>query len=174
MMKYFLVLAVSFFIISCGSTQVNYDYDEQINFAEYKTYNFLPDMQTGLSQLDANRLIDAIDIVMQQKGFVKSETPDLLINIISDQYRENSQNSVGVGVGGGSYGGGLSIGAGIPLGGSKDHQTITIDLIDSKKDMLVWQAVSDSNIALNTNPQDRVSYYTKVSQKIFKNFPPEK
>ncbi|MFI8379289.1 DUF4136 domain-containing protein [Leeuwenhoekiella sp. NPDC079379] len=174
MMKYFLVLVVSFFIISCGSTQVNYDYDEQINFSEYKTYNFLPDMQTGLSQLDANRLIDAIDIVMQQKGFVKSETPDLLINIISDQYRENSQNSVGVGVGGGSYGGGLSIGAGIPLGGSKDHQTITVDLVDSKQDMLIWQAVSDSNIVLNTNPQDRVSYYTKVSQKIFKNFPPEK
>ncbi|WP_371456921.1 DUF4136 domain-containing protein [Leeuwenhoekiella aequorea] len=174
MMKYFSVILVAFVLISCGSTQVNYDYDEQISFSKYKTYNYLPDMQTGLSQLDANRLISAIDLVMGEKGFAKSENPDLLINIMSDQYRESSQNSVGVGVGSGGYGGGVSIGAGIPLGGSKDHQTITIDLVDSSEDILVWQAVSDSNIALNTNPQDRVSYYTKVSQKIFKNFPPEK
>lgn len=174
MMKYFLVLLVAVFTISCGSTRVDYDYDEQVDFTNYKTYDFLPDLQTGLSQLDANRLIEAIDLVMQEKGFVKSETPDMLINIVSDQYRENSQNSVGVGVGGGSYGGGVSIGAGIPLGGSKDHQTITIDIVDRAKDILVWQAVSDSNISLNTNPQDRVSYFTKVSQKIFAKFPPQK
>ena len=174
MMKHFLFLIAIFTLLSCGSTRVDYDYDEQVNFTDYKTYNFLPDMQTGLSQLDVNRLLEAIDLVMQEKGFQKSDNPDLLINIMSDQYQDNSRNSVGVGVGGGSYGGGVNIGAGIPLGGRKDHQTITIDIVDSKKDALVWQAISDSNIALNTNPQDRVTYYTKITQKIFSGFPPEK
>ena len=174
MMKHFLVLITALTLFSCGSTKVAYDYDEQINFESYKTYNYIADMQTGLSQLDVNRLIDATDVVMEAKGFTKSETPDLLINIVADQYETAPQNSVGIGVGGGSYGGGVSVGAGIPLGGRKDHQTITFDLVDAQQDMLVWQAVSDSNVAVNTNPQDRVTYFTKVVQKVFSEFPPEK
>jgi len=172
-MKHFFILLLTLGLISCGSTRVDYDYDEQVNFNSYKTYNYLPDMQSGLSQLDLNRLIDAVDIIMQEKGFQKAEKPDLLIDIIASQYREEPQNSVGIGVGGGTYGTGVSVGAGIPLGGSKEHQTITFDLVEGARDVLVWQAISDSNIALNTNPQDRVSYYTKLAQKVFEGFPPE-
>ncbi|PHQ29452.1 DUF4136 domain-containing protein [Leeuwenhoekiella nanhaiensis] len=173
-MKHFFILLVVLSLISCGSTRVDYDYDEEVNFNTYKTYNYMPDMQSGLSQLDLNRLMDAVDVIMQQKGFQKVEKPDLLINIIASQYREEPQNSVGIGVGGGTYGTGVSVGAGIPLGGSKEHQTITFDLVEAARDMLVWQAVSDSNIALNTNPQDRVSYYTKLAQKVFEGFPPQR
>lgn len=172
-MKHFFILLLALGLISCGSTRVDYDYDEQVNFNSYKTYNYMPDMQSGLSQLDLNRLIDAVDIIMQEKGFQKAEKPDILINIIASQYREEPQNSVGIGVGGGTYGTGVSVGAGIPLGGSKEHQTITFDLVEGARDVLVWQAISDSNIALNTNPQDRVSYYTKLAQKVFEGFPPE-
>ena len=71
-------------------------------------------------QLDLNRLLDATEAVLQSKGFTKSETPDLLINIIADQYEDVQRNSVGVGIGGGSYGGGVSVGAGFPLGGNKN------------------------------------------------------
>ncbi|MFD2827261.1 DUF4136 domain-containing protein [Leeuwenhoekiella polynyae] len=174
MMKHFLFLVLTATLFSCGSTKVAYDYDEQIDFTTYKTYNYIGEMQTGMSQLDDNRLMDATDLVMQANGFSKSETPDLLINIVVEQYDAAPQNSVGIGVGGGSYGGGVSVGAGIPLGGRKDYQTITFDLVDARKDMLVWQAVSDSNVAVNTNPQDRVAYFTKIVQKVFSEFPPEK
>ena len=172
-MKHFLILLSIITFISCGSTKVAYDYDEQIDFSQYKTYNFMTDMDSGLSQLDLNRLLDATEAVLQSKGFTKSETPDLLINIIADQYEDVQRNSVGVGIGGGSYGGGVSVGAGFPLGGNKNHQTITLDLVDAQKDILVWQAVSDSNVAVNANPQERVSYFTKIANKIFEEFPPE-
>ena len=173
-MRHFLILILALGLFSCGSTRVDYDYDEQVNFSQYKTYNFMPDMQAGISPLALNRLMDATDAVMQAKGFTKTENPDLLLNIVSSEYQAEPQNSVGIGVGGGSYGGGMSVGAGIPIGGRKQHQTITFDLVDASKDMLVWQAISDSNIALNTNPQDRVTYYTKIAQKVFEGFPPEK
>ncbi len=133
----------------------------------------MPEMDSGLSQLDLKRLMDVTDAVMQAKGFTKSETPDVLINIIAEEYEDVQRNSVGVGIGGGSYGGGVSVGAGIPLGGNKNHQTITLDLVDAQKDILVWQAVSDSNIKVSTNPQERVTHYTKIAQKIFEKFPPE-
>lgn len=172
-MKHFFILVLAVVTISCGSTRVDYDYDEQIDFSQYQTYNFMPEMDSGLSQLDLKRLMDATDAVMQAKGFTKSQTPDVLINIIAEEYEDVQRNSVGVGIGGGSYGGGVSVGAGIPLGGNKNHQTITLDLVDAQKDILVWQAVSDSNIKVSTNPQERVTHYTKIAQKIFEKFPPE-
>ncbi len=173
LMKHFFILVFSLGLISCGSTRVDYDYDEEVDFNTYKTYNYMPDMQSGLSQLDLNRLMTAVDLIMQEKGYSKVDRPDLLINIVASQYRQEPQNSVGIGVGGGTYGTGVSVGAGIPLGGSKEHQTITFDLVEASRDILVWQAISDSNIALNTNPQDRVSYYTKLAQKVFDGFPPD-
>ena len=100
-MKHFLIFVSIITFISCGSTKVAYDYDEQIDFSQYKTYNFMTDMDSGLSQLDLNRLLDATEAVLQSKGFTKSETPDLLINIIADQYEDVQRNSVGVGIGGG-------------------------------------------------------------------------
>ena len=172
-MKHFFIFVLAVVAISCGSTRVDYDYDEQIDFSQYQTYNFMPEMDSGLSQLDLKRLMDATDAVMQAKGFTKSETPDVLINIIAEEYEDVQRNSVGVGIGGGSYGGGVSVGAGIPLGGNKNHQTITLDLVDAQKDILVWQAVSDSKIKVSTNPQERVTHYTKIAQKIFEKFPPE-
>ena len=172
-MKHFFILVLAVVAISCGCTRVDYDYDEQIDFSQYQTYNFMPEMDSGLSQLDLKRLMDATDAVMQAKGFTKSQTPDVLINIIAEEYEDVQRNSVGVGIGGGSYGGGVSVGAGIPLGGNKNHQTITLDLVDAQKDILVWQAVSDSNIKVSTNPQERVTHYTKIAQKIFEKFPPE-
>lgn len=172
-MKHFFILVLAVVTISCGSTRVDYDYDEQIDFSQYQTYNFMPEMDSGLSQLDLKRLMDATDAVMQAKGFTKSQNPDVLINIIAEEYEDVQRNSVGVGIGGGSYGGGVSVGAGIPLGGNKNHQTITLDLVDAQKDILVWQAVSDSNIKVSTNPQERVTHYTKIAQKIFEKFPPE-
>ncbi len=171
-MKHFLILIMALSLYSCGSTRVDYDYDEEVDFTRYQTYNYMPDMQSGLSQLDLNRLMNATDEIMQAKGFQKADKPDILINIVASQYREEPQNTVGVGVGGGSYGGGVSVGAGIPLGGNKEHQTITFDLVEAARDMLVWQAISDSNIALNTNPEDRVSYYAKIAKKVFEGFPP--
>ncbi len=172
-MKHFFILVLAVVAISCGSTRVDYDYDEQIDFSQYQTYNFMPEMDSGLSQLDLKRLMDATDAVMQAKGFTKSQTPDVLINIIAEEYEDVQRNSVGVGIGGGSYGGGVSVGAGIPLGGNKNHQTITLDVVDAQKDILVWQAVSDSNIKVSANPQERVTHYTKIAQKIFEKFPPE-
>ena len=73
-MKHFFILLMALGLISCGSTRVDYDYDEQVNFNSYKTYNYMPDMQSGLSQLDLNRLIDAVDMIMQEKGFQKAFT----------------------------------------------------------------------------------------------------
>ena len=172
-MRNLIFICLAIVVASCASTNVDYDYDKQANFNNFKTYNYLPDMQSGLSQLDLNRVMKATDSIMQSRGYIKAVNPDLFINLISDRYEDASSNSIGIGIGGGGGNVGVGVGGGIPIGGRTTHQTLTVDLVDAQKDALIWQAVSDSNMNLNTNPQGRQDYFTKVMEKIFKKFPPE-
>ncbi|WP_372975852.1 DUF4136 domain-containing protein, partial [Muriicola sp.] len=103
-------------LLSCSSLRVDYDYDPGTDFSSYRTYNYYPDMQTGLSDLDTRRLLSSLDSVLLSKGFSSSEEPDFLINIESRELRLPRNSSVGVGLGGGgrNMGGGVSIG--VPIG----------------------------------------------------------
>ncbi|MGB3774900.1 MAG: DUF4136 domain-containing protein, partial [Leeuwenhoekiella sp.] len=146
MMKNIVFVLLTLSLISCGSMNVEYDYDEQANFTAFKTYNYIADMQSGMSQLDLNRLMQATDSILQGRGYSLTENPQLLIDVTSDQYQQASRNTLGIGVGGGGGNVGVGVGGGIPIGGRELHQTITINLVDAQKDALIWQAVSDSNI----------------------------
>ena len=42
----YLLLVVVF---ACAGPRVAYDYDTQKDFSKYKTYNYYPDLKTGLS-----------------------------------------------------------------------------------------------------------------------------
>ena len=153
--------------------RVNYDYDKSTDFSNYTTYNYFTDMETGLSPLDEKRLFRVLDSTLQAKGFLLSEEPDFLVNVISQEFRNTSQSAVGVGVGGTNrnVGGGVSIG--IPVGSSQLERSIQFDLVDSQKDALFWQAISESGFRPNASPSVREEQLRKVVDKVFSKFPPE-
>lgn len=169
-----LILAAAAFLYSCATVQVNYDYDKETDFTNYSTYNHYPDMVTGLGELDTGRLLDALDSVMQARGYLLSEEPDFFINIQSNTFRMPRSSSVGVGVGGtgGNVGGGVSIG--LPLGQRTLEKEIVFDLVDSQKDALFWQAVSNSNFNENATPLEKEKKLREIVSKVFSKFPPSK
>ena len=75
-MKY-LKLLVVLLIVSCATPRVAYDFDKKANFDTYKTYNFYPQIETGLNNLDNKRLFRQVDSILQSKGFKKAATPEL-------------------------------------------------------------------------------------------------
>jgi len=172
-MKYFGFLVVMLFISSCGATRVNYDYDKAADFSAYTTYNYFADMETGLSQLDERRLLDAMDMTMQSKGLLFSEEPDMLVNIQSNVLQGQANNALGVGVGGGggAMGGGISVG--IPVGAPKFVREIKIDFVDAKKDLLLWQAVSESPFREGDTPIAKEQKMKELTQKILEKYPPK-
>ena len=167
----FFVLVL--FLTSCGAVHVNYDYDKETDFSNYTTYNYYPDRDTGLSELDAKRLFKAIDSTLLAKGLLLSEEPEFYINILSDAYRNPTGNNVGVGVGGtgGNIGGGVSIG--LPIGRSGMERQIQFDFVDSQKDVLFWQAISESTYRDNASPNDREAILGQVVEKVFAKYPPK-
>ena len=160
--------------ISCASVHVSYDYDTATDFSSYTTYNYYPEMETGFNQLDAKRLIKAVDSAMLAKGFQFSEEPEFLINIKSSVFRSPQGSSLGVGVGGGSGGVGGGVSVGLPLGQPNYEREIVFDLVDSQKDVLIWQAVSSSNYRDNAAPATREKQLREVARKVFAKFPPNR
>ncbi|NAS14172.1 DUF4136 domain-containing protein [Poritiphilus flavus] len=172
-MRYLTVGFLLIFCLSCTAVRVNYDYDKKTDFTNYTTYNYYPQMDTGLSQLDAKRLLKAVDSTMQMKGILFSEEPDFFINIQSRAFRTPQNSSVGVGVGGTgrNVGGGVSIG--LPVGRPNMELEIVFDLVDSQKDELFWQAVSESAFRENASPSVKEQNLRNLVAKVFAKYPPK-
>ena len=172
-MKYFGCLLLLLCFVSCGAIHVDYDYDSNTDFSSYTTYNYFSDMQTGLSQLDEKRLLNALDITLKSKGLLFSEEADILINIKSNVFRGQGGNTVGVGLGGGgrTIGGGVSIG--VPVGGPRLNRELQIDFVDSKKDVLIWQALSQRAFKEGDTPLEKEQKMQELVIKVFEKYPPK-
>ena len=98
-----LPLLAVVFLSSCATVNVITDYDRQADFKEYKSYAFY---KTGIdkaqiSDLDKKRILKAIETEMANRGFVKSQDPDILVSIFTkERERVDVYNNVGWGWGG--------------------------------------------------------------------------
>ena len=173
-MKFLKLLFLSLIITSCAPVYVIHDFEKDTDFSKYKTYNYYSNLDTGLSGLDTKRLLSVLDKALALRGFIKKENPDFYININSQEYEEQQNNTIGIGVGGGGrhIGGGVSVG--IPIGQTKRTRQIVFDFIDDKGIGLFWQAMSESNFNPNASPDKREARLNKIVEKVLGFYPPEK
>jgi len=173
-MKFIRLSLLVFLVVSCAPIYVNYDYERQADFTKYKTYNYYSDLESGLSELDTKRLLDALDEVLLLKGLTLSDMPDFYVDISSLEFENNQRNNVGVGVGSGgrNVGGGISIG--LPIGQPKMNREIVFEFIDEDGIGLFWQAVSESSYNPNAGPEQKESRIKAIVEKVLKGFPPKK
>jgi len=172
-MRYFLIFFTAMVLVSCGAT-VSYDYDTSTNFTEYKTYDFYPNISSGLSDLDNIRIMKATDSILQMRGFVKSDSSQFLVNFFAKEFITQSKSSIGIGVGGGGSNGSVGVSGGIPVGGNIINQKLTFDFIDNKDDKLISQAIGTDELKVKATPAQKSGYYFNMISKILKGYPPKK
>lgn len=160
-------------MVSCGAS-VAVDYDKQVDFSKYNSYNYFPNIDSGLNELDDKRIMKITDSLLQQRGFLKSENPQLNINFYARESVSSSRNTIGIGIGSGGGNVGVGVSGGIPIGGNVLNQQLTMDFIDVENDGLVWQAVADGEMKERSTPQQKEAYYISVVQKILAKYPPKK
>ncbi len=155
----FIPLILILFLVSCQAVHINSDYDKQVDFSKYKTFAFY---KTGIdkveiSDLDKKRIMRSIEEQMILKGFVKSETPDMLINISTKEREQVNVNQFNAGFG---YGWGFGWnpmfwGGGMNNVSTFAEGTLLIDLIDSSKKELIWQGEGIGYLTKNTDRKDQ-------------------
>ena len=117
-----------------------------------------------------DKLRRAIDEEMQQKGFTKSDNPDLLISIFT-KTKENVNiynNAYGYGYGWGWHP--WYWGSGYNTVSSTTEGTLYIDLIDAGKKELVWQGMGTA--ALSRKVEQKQERINEIVEEILEKYPP--
>lgn len=172
-MKLLKLSFIFLFLVACNSPQAIYDYDENINFSKFSSYSLFPEFQTGLSQLDEGRLVESLHNYMEEKGFSRSETPDLYVNVYTEEFKRDNRSRLGVGIGGGGGNVGVGVSGGIPIGQMDTYLNLTFDFIDVEKDVLVWKAEVESPFNVNAEPSKRQEQFNRIVEKALSGYPPK-
>jgi len=162
------------FLTSCQSVRVVTDYDKVAPFETYKTFGFHKEGvdRAEISDLDKRRILGAIETALLEKGFTKSETPDLLVNFFTKEKQEiniynNNYNSFGYGWG---WGRGPYLGTHYNVSNSTQG-TLYIDLIDTQRKELIWQGIGRGNLTSSVKHKDeRINTFVS---SILCSYPPE-
>ena len=183
-----LSLASIVMLSSCRTVDVVSDYDNRANFNSYKSYAFY---KTGIdraqiSDLDKRRILRAVEFEMSQRGFQKSKSPDLLVNIFTTERQRVQVYNYGYGWGGWGWGGwgwggwygpywGPYWGGGYwgPYVSSYTEGALFIDLIDAKTKQLVWQGKGVGTLSRYKKIEKKEQRIREFVYEIMRQYPPD-
>lgn len=163
----FLVLV---FLVSCTSSKVMIDYDENVNFSNFKTYQFYEDVGEGLNDLDIKRVTNAITFELKKREIQESENPDFYINVVTKTTEVQNNNTIGIGIGNVGRNGGIGISGGIPIGGKKLNEEFSIEFVNAKSNSLFWQGTINSKINEKRKPEEKEKHYKTIVSKILEKY----
>jgi len=193
----FTAAVVLLWLTGCSSLSVNYDYNQQVDFTQYITYDWLPlpkDMK--VDELNRTRFVTAVENNLAGKGLTQSSTnPDFMI--AAHFGRENkvdiqswgysyAPNSYYGGYGyrhpgqygyTGGYTGGYAGGYAAPGGVSVyeyELGTLILDFVDTKTKQLIWRATAEAIVTPTSTPEKQTEKINNAVKQILDSFPPGK
>jgi Domain of unknown function (DUF4136) len=151
-----IVFLISAYVLTAcsSSTSIVSDYDRSVNFGSYTTYNFVEGAgpeNSNYQSFFSQYMIAAITIEMDQRGYIKSANPDLLVNfnaVLQDKTKVRT-SPASPPMMGGYYGyrddfydpwGGYGYGTETHVS-QYTEGTFNIDIADARKKQLIWEAV---------------------------------
>lgn len=167
---------------------ISVDFDRRADFRKFRTYAVRTDGLTDSALLDA-RIFDNIEIQLAAKGLTKtSENPDL--TVIPRMQFDKSQRTYVYNTGyhwpyGWGYDWGYGWGYGIRYADFgwgwattdvvvKDVVlgTLTIDLVDTTTNALVWRGTAVKRVRDDQDPEDLDKGVRRSVKKVFRRYPP--
>ena len=178
------IVAAGLLSLGCApSVKVRSDADPSVNMSQYQTYDFFSQMGIegeNYSNLLGQHFRDAIGTQMDSRGYRKSETPQLQINVsigAEEKIRVNTYQDPYLY--GGYYGRPGYGYMGSPWGYPGGTQTtvsqyteanVYIDMVDTGQHKMVWQGVATFTVTTKMQKQLRESVYNTVNE-VFAEFP---
>ena len=168
----FLITSALLFF-SCVTPRIVYDYDKETDFSKYTSFDFYPELQLYMSHFDSTRVVEQFEKAFLIKGIKRESSPEIFVNILSEQFEAPSRNSVGIGVGGTGRNVGVGISGQIPLQSNTLTQVFTVEFIDTSKDLLVWECKYEGRFNVNMASEAKEAYFKEVFEKILSRYPPK-
>jgi hypothetical protein len=184
-----LLVAGVTLLAGCGSgIELNSDFDQQLDFTQFKTFQWVPSKAADgsgqgaqqMSGLIEERIKNAVIDQLTQKG-MQSVTSDPDVYVV---YHAGTQDKVdvtdygysygGYGRYGGVYGGPYGAGGGGISTYNYTEGTLIIDIFDASNKQLAWRGSGTDVIADNPSPEQLTENINKAVAAIMSQYPPKK
>jgi hypothetical protein len=182
--RFVLITFVAVMLASCASgPKIESDYDHTIDFSKYRTYGFFNPMgieNRSYSSIYGSVFRDAIGKELESRGYVKSDNPDLMINVsgrLQDKTKVTTTSDPYMG--GGYYGyrrgrygawGGYGYGTTTHVSNYTEG-TVNVDIVDRVEKRMVWEGVAVGRVKSDkTNEETRANIYAGI-QEMFAGYP---
>ena len=179
--KQISLLVSALLLNACTSNPViRVNADKYVDFSAYQTYGFVEPLGTdkaGYTTLVTKYLKQAVSHELEQRGYVFSGEPDLLINFYTRIENRTFISATPTPV---FYGGYYDYRHGIydpfpryiylPYSYSYQEGTVNVDLVDAAKKQMVWEGVAVNELDSKDldNPQEA---FNKAISAIFSSYP---
>jgi hypothetical protein len=169
-----LVTTAALVLVStiASAQNVTYDFDRSIDFSKLRTYTWVRGT-TLQDPLNHQRVVDAIETQLAQKGFIKVDSiasADVLVAYHATFDRSLQINGFSSGWGAPRFGGSLS-------GSARAEQiqtgTLVVDMVNTRTRTIMWRGIASKDIDVNAKPEKREKNINRTAEKLFKNYPPK-
>ena len=180
-----LLVAGVTLLAGCGSSiELNRDFDQQLDFSQFKTFEWVPSKGSGggsqMSGLIEERIKNAVIDQLTQKGMTQAASdPDVYV-----VYHAGTQDKVdvtdygysygGYGRYGGVYGGPYGAGSGGISTYNYTEGTLIIDIYDASTEQLAWRGTGTGVLDENPSPDELTEGINKAVAAILSQYPPRK
>jgi hypothetical protein len=174
-MKRIVIPFLFFGLASCASLTVTSDYDKNADFAKYRTYAFTEEStKLPVGELNADRIISAVEKELGAKGFSKSENPDILVDVLlkSKKRVEATATNSGGYYGRWGYGHGYPSTTYVNVNEYTDG-SLFITFIDKSIGKIVWQGVGTKTVDETATAKERESNINYAVKSIIAKYPPK-
>jgi hypothetical protein len=172
----FLILLFIGFTVSCSIYGVRYNYDQQTDFAEFKTFGWMqvPE-KAGINSLVVQRVKNAVNAELKAKGLMMmSNNPDFLI--VEHLGKKDKVQVMDWGYSYGAYGRYRRYGG---KKGSRRNSTsqyeegiLILDFVDAKSRKLFWRGTAKAQVQNVNTPEKSEKIINAAVKKILKKYPP--
>jgi hypothetical protein len=160
---------------------VRYNFDDQAQFSQYKTYAWEKHANSrDLNELTGNQLAAAFNAELAKKGLVPAslESADLVI-VYQVAVREEKEittfnNDWGYGPGWRGRWVGVGTSTATSTTNTISIGSVDLDIHDRATKRLVWRGVVSKALQSKANPKAQQKDFANAAKKLLKNYPPKK
>lgn len=182
--RYLMFAGSAILLAACSSgPTIESDYDHTIDFSQYKTYAFFSPMgieNPNYSSIFGSIFRTAITKEMENRGYVMSDNPDLMINVsgrLQDKTKVTTTSDPYMGGGyygyrRGAYGtwGGYGYGTQTHVSNYTEG-TINVDMVDRAEKRMVWEGIAVGRVNDKNTPDETRANIQAGIKEMFTSYP---
>lgn len=155
--KLLFFVVITSILFSCATPVAYVDYDEEVNFDKYVSYNFYAP-ETVLSEVEEDTIMGFIEENLQAKGLESKLISKFSIDFFVEFF--DVENPVVTDTGYAMF------------NNNTPYMTLTISFADALTSELFWQAVVERKISRNTTEEKRIELYKEFIKMALDRYPP--